>query len=87
MGWRIARAWRRATRLLNIGQLLFAKHLGLLDALPCPPDRLPRPFLSETLLERARILVRWPGNRALLRHCRDLHRLMAGDRRCWRLTD
>ncbi|MFM2147887.1 MAG: hypothetical protein RLZZ187_193 [Pseudomonadota bacterium] len=87
LGWRIARAWRRATRLLNIGQLLFAKHLGLLDALPCPPDRLPRPFLSETVLERARILVRWPGNRALLRHCLDLHRLMAGDRRCWRLTD
>lgn len=87
LGWRIARAWRRATRLLKMGQLLLAKHLGLLDALPCHPDRLPRPFLSETLLERARILFRWPRHGALLRHCLDLHRLMAGDRRCWRLTD
>ncbi|WP_237216276.1 transposase [Falsiroseomonas oryziterrae] len=87
LGWRIARAWRRATRLLTMPQLLQARFLGLLDALPCHPDRLPRPFLSETITERAKLLFRGAWNPALHRHLLHLNRLMAGDRRCWRLTD
>jgi len=87
LGWRIARAWRRAARLLTMPQLLLAKFLGLTDALPCRPDRLPRPFLSETIVAQAQDLFRLPWNRAHHRHLLALHRLMAGDRRCWRLTD
>ncbi|MGG5820666.1 transposase [Falsiroseomonas sp. HW251] len=87
LAWRIARAWRRVARLMRLGQLLMAKRLGLLSALPCAPDFLPRPDLSERAMLYGRILFRGPWNRPLHRYLRLLLRMMAGDRRQWRLTD
>ncbi|WP_270939075.1 transposase [Falsiroseomonas oryzae] len=49
LAWRIARAWRRMARRMTMGQLLMAKRLGLLSALPCDPGWLPKPHLSEGL--------------------------------------
>jgi transposase len=87
LAWRVARAWRRVTRLLTMGQLLLARRLGLLSALPGPPDCLPKPHLSETIaaqLPFLRIRALWP---TLFPVLRNLHRAMEGDRRAWRLTD
>jgi transposase len=84
--WRIARAIRRVSKLIGMGHLMMAKLLGLADALPCRPDQLPRPDLSETILRWAP-LVRIPAlHRIVLPHLRMLHRLRAGEWRAWRLT-
>lgn len=48
LAWRIARAWRRVSRIVALSQLLLAKRLGVLEALPAAPCYLPDPFLSET---------------------------------------
>ena len=88
LAWRIARAWRRVARLLSMAQILMAKRLGLLSALPCDPGWLPQPHLSESIRTHARLL-RWlfPATPAILDYLRALHRLAAGDLRRWRLTD
>ena len=87
LGWRIARAWRRAAGVLGLRQLLMAKRLGLLDALPCHPHRLPEPDLSETLLGVARDWFENRWSRRLEGMARLLHRMVAGGLRGWRLTD
>lgn len=84
--WRVARSVRRVFRLLNLREIELVKALGLYDALPCAPEWLPRPHLSETLKFHAQFL-RYPRlQRTLIPFLRAVHRLMEGDRRAWRLT-
>ncbi|WP_372616692.1 transposase [Falsiroseomonas sp.] len=85
LAWRIARAFRRVARLLTMAQLLLAKRLGLATALPCAPEHLPKPYLSETIARLAAFIrIARPK---LLRHLIHLHRELEGNRRRWRLTD
>lgn len=87
LAWRIARAWRRVSRIVSLSQLLFAKRLGVLEALPAPPCHLPDPDLSEiaqSLVRRAlgHVAAQPPGAFAAL------GRLLAragGRPRLWRL--
>lgn len=87
LAWRIARAWRRVSRVVGLSQLLLARRLGVLEALPAAPRHLPDPFLSETahaLVRRAlgRAGGQPPGTFAAL------GRLLAragGNPRRWRL--
>lgn len=85
LAWRIARAFRRVARLMSMAQLLLARRLGLLSALPCAPGDLPLPGLSE-ILRRAAPLIRHAGPR-LLRILLLLHDALPGRRSAWRLTD
>lgn len=85
--WRILRAWRRMSRRLSMAQILMAKRLGLLSALPCDPVWLPRPDLSETIRFHAQFLRVESLHPTLLRYLRTLHTLAMGDPRAWRLTD
>lgn len=55
LAWRVARAWRRVSRVVALSQLMLAKRLGVLAALPAAPEHLPDPGLSETV--QARIVV------------------------------
>lgn len=47
LAWRIARAWRRVSRIVALSQILLAKRLGVLEALPAAPRYLPDLNLSE----------------------------------------
>lgn len=49
LAWRIARAWRRVSRVVRLSQLLLAKRLGVLEALPAHPRFLPDPDLSKAV--------------------------------------
>lgn len=49
LAWRIARAWRRISRVVTLSMLLLAKRLGVQAALPAEPRYLPDPDLSKTL--------------------------------------
>jgi len=48
LAWRIARAWRRISRMVGLASLLLAKRLGVLEALPAAPRHLPDLNLSKT---------------------------------------
>lgn len=58
LAWRICRAWRRVSRIVALSQLLLAKRLGLLPALPAAPCYLPDPVLSETIQSRVKAALR-----------------------------
>jgi transposase len=49
LAWRIARAWRRISRVVALSQLMLAKRLELRAALPADPRWLPDPDLSKAL--------------------------------------
>jgi hypothetical protein len=49
LAWRIARAWRRISRVVTLTQLLLARRLAVQPALPAPARYLPNPDLSKTL--------------------------------------
>ncbi len=71
---------------MPLSDVLLADRLGLADALPCRPDQLPDPGLSERLLALAHLLqfrrlLPW-----LIPHMLRLHRLMEGNIAAWRLT-
>jgi transposase len=86
--WRIARAWRRACRLMPVASLVLARNLGLVAALPCSEADLPNPDLSETL-HRARISVLESGLpilRSGLKWLMLLHRMVGGRPQAFRAT-
>ncbi|MGG5886072.1 transposase [Falsiroseomonas sp. HC035] len=86
--WRIARAWRRACRLMSMASLLLARDLGLVAALPCSEADLPNPDLSETL-RRARESVLESGLpilRSGLKWLMLLHRMVGGRPQAFRTT-
>ncbi|HEV7264091.1 MAG TPA: transposase [Falsiroseomonas sp.] len=85
LAWRIARAVRRVARLVTLAQLLLAKRLGLASALPCAPEHLPSPYLSE-FARRLAPLVRGAGPK-LLRALAAVHHMAIGRRDLWRTTD
>jgi transposase len=78
--WRVARAFRRACRLLSVASLALARSLGLIAALPCSIGHLPHPELEPLLLRTVRHLFAGgqvppvPELRWLMR----LHRIIAG---------
>jgi transposase len=88
IGWFLVRAFRRAFRVAPAGFRL-PRHLGLLDALPCHPSKLPRQGLSETVIAHSRAILALPGpiTRAAVVVLNGLRRLVLGDRRAWRTTD
>jgi transposase len=49
LAWRIARAWRRISRVVPLSMLMLAKRLDLRAALPADPRWLPDPDLSKTV--------------------------------------
>jgi len=57
LGWRVARAWRRVSRLASLSRILLAKRLGVLEALPAGPEHLPDPDLSSALQARIRVAL------------------------------
>jgi transposase len=86
--WRIARAWRRACRIMSMASLLLARNLGLVAALPCSEADLPNPDLSETL-HRARESVLESGLpilRSGLTWLMLLHRMVGGRPQAFRTT-
>jgi transposase len=86
--WRVARAWRRACRLMPMASLMLARNLGLVAALPCSEADLPNPDLSETL-RRARISVLESGLpilRSGLEWLIHLHRMVGGRPQAFRAT-
>ncbi|WP_372620525.1 transposase [Falsiroseomonas sp.] len=85
LAWRIARAWRRVARLASMAQLMLARRLGLASALPCAPEDLPKPYLSE-FAKRLAAHVRGAGP-ILLGFLAALHHEAMGRRHAWRLTD
>lgn len=88
LAWRIARAWRRVARRMSMAQLLMARRLGLLSALPCAPGDLPQPHLSE-IIHTVATLMRWDVflRPETFRYLKVLHRMAPGNLRAWRLTD
>lgn len=52
LAWRVARAWRRVSRLASLSRILLARRLGVLEALPAAPQHLPDPDLSNALQAR-----------------------------------
>ncbi|WP_240790128.1 hypothetical protein [Roseomonas sp. HF4] len=54
LAWRVARAWRRVSRLASLSRILLARRLGVLEALPAAPQHLPDPDLSNALQARIR---------------------------------
>ena len=78
--WRIARAWRRAWRMLSGASLALARRLGLDSALPAPPADWPRADLSEIIRRVSKITI-IPGQPPLpagVRALRALFRLAIG---------
>jgi transposase len=88
IGWFIVRAFRRAFRVAPAA-IGFPRHLGLADALPCHPSKLPRPGLSETAIAVSRAILKAPGGltRGTAAVLNALRRLAFGDPRGWRTTD
>jgi transposase len=87
--WRIARAWRRAVRLMAMGSLLLAKNLGMASALPAATCHIPDPTLSGIITRLSRdfldALPRGPAP-GLGRAIQRLLRLARGNLRAWRTT-
>ncbi len=52
LAWRIARAWRRISRVVPLSMLMLAKRLDVQPALPADPRWLPDPDLSKTVQPR-----------------------------------
>ena len=87
--WRIARAWRRAARLMSFASLSLARRLGMASALPAPPDCIPDPTLSETIKRLSKMLVaeiREGRGQPLFAPLKALIRAARGNPRRWRLT-
>ena len=87
IAWFVERAFRRAFRVAPRA-IVFARHLGLLAALPAAPCWLPRPDLSE---EAHAIARRWfdlgPGRPfGFLPILHRLFRTVWGEPRQWRST-
>ncbi|WP_240791020.1 hypothetical protein [Roseomonas sp. AR75] len=82
--WRICRAVRRIAKLLPLAVTLMANRLGLRDALPCPPEKLPWPALSENIRRIAPLIQSPTLFATVAAELRLLHRLLAGDFRAWR---
>jgi transposase len=85
--WRICRTVRRIAKLLPLAVTLMANRLGLRDALPCPPEKLPWPALSENIRRIAPLLPYDKLFPVVAAELRLLHRLLAGDFRAWRRTE
>jgi transposase len=49
LAWRIARAWRRVSRVVPLSMLVLAKRLRVPDAMPAANRWLPDPLLSEII--------------------------------------
>ncbi len=87
--WRVARAWRRAARLMSMASLMLARRLGMASALPAPPDCIPDPTLSETITRLSNLLLaelRQGRGHRLFAPLRGLLRAAQGNPRRWRLT-
>ncbi len=86
--WRIARAWRRAHRLMTLTQMAEARRLGATAALPAEPRHLPERGLSDLIVSLAKSLnvPALLASPAILRTLRRLHGLAGGNRRHWRTT-
>jgi transposase len=87
LAWRICRAWRRCARVVSLSQLVTAKRIGQLEALPAAPHHLPDPALSEIIhaeVNRALQAIHDQPPGALLRLGRQLV-IAGGRRRYWRL--
>ncbi|WP_424814453.1 transposase [Roseococcus sp. YIM B11640] len=83
---RICRAWRRASGLATVAQLVMARSLRLPEALPAAPWFLPDPALSETVRNCISRLLKNPWA-ASWREFGRLGRLLAfagGNPRRWR---
>jgi transposase len=87
--WRVARAFRRASRLMATASLMLARSLGMASALPAAPEYIPNPTLSESVTRMANLLnsaIRYGLGHSLIQPLRALMRLQQGNRRHWRLT-
>jgi len=87
--WRVARAWRRAARLMSMASLTLARSLGMASALPAPPDCLPDLTLSETITRMSNLMLaelRHGRGHRLINPLRGLIRAAQGNPRRWRLT-
>ena len=87
--WRVARAWRRAARLMSMASLMLARRLGMASALPAPPGCIPDPTLSETITRMSNLMLaelRHGGGQWLFAPLRGLLRAARGNPRRWRLT-
>jgi transposase len=87
LAWRIARAWRRISRVVPLSMLMLAKRLDVRAALPAHPRWLPSPDLSETIQSRivaALKLVQQAPVGLFGTFARLIHRC-GGNRRYWRL--
>jgi len=90
LAWRIARAWRRISRMVGLGSLMLAKRLGVLAALPAAPRHLPDVILSESVHARLiaalkSIHAQPPELFAILARMMRLMRYAGGAPRRWRL--
>ncbi len=85
LAYRLLRAFRRICRLVPLRLTLLAGWLGLTTALPCRPDRLPRPWLQDRLLAEGRKAF-LPGGMTPERNSliHTLLRLARGTYRAWR---
>jgi transposase len=84
--WRICRAVRRIAKVIPLAVTLMANRLGLVDALPCAPQHLPWPGLSENIKRLAPLLRESALFPLVAAELRLLHRLAAGNPRAWRRT-
>jgi transposase len=87
--WRIARAWRRAARLMSLASLTLARKLGMESALPAPPECIPDPTLSESITRLSKLMLaqlREGGGHPFFAPLRGLIRRARGNPRRWRLT-
>ena len=88
IAWFIVRAFRRAFRVAARA-IFYARHLGLLSALPAAPIWLPNPNLSEAVKDIGHRIRHQAGRLSLpflqAMHC--LFRRSAGEPRFWKTTE
>lgn len=87
LAWRIARAWRRISRVVPLSMLLLAKQLAIKPALPAEPRWLPDLNLSKTIQSKVAAALKLvhgapPGLFGTLAR---LIGRAGGNRRYWRL--
>ncbi|BDG75055.1 transposase [Roseomonas fluvialis] len=87
LAWRIARAWRRISRVVTLSMLLLAKRLRVAAAMPAATRWLPDPVLSETIQSKvvAALNLRHQAPIGLFGTLARAIRRAGGNRRYWRL--